>query len=335
MRLVAGALIAKTVWISRDALRRGAYEGATLGWVEAGTAAIGLFAEAGAAPAFSPISERPMANYSIGINAGVAFVMPNRASSIAASLSLLVASITSAAINRAGRTEPLAAFVPEALSYIPSALPTRVLAEQLRHQAGELDAARAEAIVQAERLAAEGERRRQYRVLHDSALQVLEAVAGGWPIDDDVLLARIDFEAERLEQLLSPEPDVQLLSLDEALAHLVSDRAAPGLAVALVTDLRQPVGGLIAQALSEAAHEALTNVGKHAGTDHATITARTVSDGIEVVVADHGCGFDVTAPRTGFGLSQSIEARLGEIAGTARIESVPGQGTRVTLWAPT
>ena len=88
-----------------DALRRGAYEGATLGWVEAGTAAIGLFAEAGAAPTFSPISERPMANYAIGINAGVAFVMPNRASSIAASLSLLVASITSAAINRAGRTE--------------------------------------------------------------------------------------------------------------------------------------------------------------------------------------------------------------------------------------
>ncbi len=53
-----------------------------------------------------------------------------------------------------------------------------------------------------------------------------------------------------------------------------------------------------------------------------------------VSIRDHGRGFDFAGRRPGFGIDNSIIARLAEIGGTARIDSTPGQGTRVLLTAP-
>ena len=47
---------------------------------------------------------------------------------------------------------------------------------------------------------------------------------------------------------------------------------------------------------------------------------------------DQGAGFDTTAPRTGFGVAQSIEARLAEAGGRAEVRSTRGAGTEVRLW---
>jgi signal transduction histidine kinase len=91
--------------------------------------------------------------------------------------------------------------------------------------------------------------------------------------------------------------------------------------------------------LADAAHEALTNVVKHAGVDRAVVRAATVDDGTRVTVRDHGQGFDpaaVQADATGarFGVRQSIKARMADAGGTAVVDSSPGRGTRVELWVP-
>jgi signal transduction histidine kinase len=57
-------------------------------------------------------------------------------------------------------------------------------------------------------------------------------------------------------------------------------------------------------------------------------------EGIRVVVRDHGRGFVVDADTLGFGLAESVRARLAEVGGRAGIESRPSRGTRITLWVP-
>jgi signal transduction histidine kinase len=89
-------------------------------------------------------------------------------------------------------------------------------------------------------------------------------------------------------------------------------------------------------ALCEAAREALVNVGKHAGVEHAQIIAANAegTDGVTVSVIDAGDGFDVDAPRCGYGLGESILGRIQAVGGRAEIRSTPGEGTTVRLWAP-
>jgi signal transduction histidine kinase len=90
----------------------------------------------------------------------------------------------------------------------------------------------------------------------------------------------------------------------------------------------------VAGALLGATREALTNVAKHAGTGRAVVRAVSRPDGVEVTVRDHGRGFDPTAEHHGFGVEQSITTRMQEAGGRAELWSVPGRGTRVTLWGP-
>jgi signal transduction histidine kinase len=56
--------------------------------------------------------------------------------------------------------------------------------------------------------------------------------------------------------------------------------------------------------------------------------------GIAVVARDQGEGFDVRERPPGFGITQSILARLAEVGGHGTVDSQPGRGTRVTMWVP-
>ena len=57
--------------------------------------------------------------------------------------------------------------------------------------------------------------------------------------------------------------------------------------------------------------------------------------GCVIDVVDNGSGFDPTAvPLSRLGLRVSIEERMANAGGTARIDSAPGRGTRVTLAWP-
>ena len=209
------------------------------------------------------------------------------------------------------------------------------LAHGLRIQAEELDAARAEAVDGAERNAAELERVEQFRLLHDSVLQVLETVAGSWEVDPELLLRRIRFEIERLGRVLAGGGLAPQGTLAEALDALRTEFALIGLDVVLDlpdTAIRCRRPGI--EVLNDGAHEALMNAHKYAGTANALVRVRADAQDVVVEIRDHGTGFDVTKPRNGFGVTESIYRRLHDAGGSATIESRPGEGTTVTLRMP-
>jgi PAS domain S-box-containing protein len=92
--------------------------------------------------------------------------------------------------------------------------------------------------------------------------------------------------------------------------------------------------------LFESARELLLNTMKHAGVEQAQVTLkRTDENTILLSVSDNGWGFDPAVVRSrdldeaSFGLF-SIQERLTHIGGKLMIESTPGEGTCITLVAP-
>lgn len=186
------------------------------------------------------------------------------------------------------------------------------------------------------------ERERHRRDVHDTVLQVMESFAIPAPADEVDPAASLDrvrrtarAQAMRIRISLEHEPALSA-GLHQRLRLLAAEMAADGLRVEVVV---QDEGGLdlpepSVRALHDAAREALRNTLKHSGTRRAVVCLEETGDGVTVTVRDHGAGFDTGAHRPGFGIENSIIARLDEVGGRVRIDSSPGQGTRVSLTAP-
>ena len=182
------------------------------------------------------------------------------------------------------------------------------------------------------------------RSLHDTALNTLETIAAhGDHLDRQVVVARCRAD---FDQLASWRSEAVVADLSEVLRGLEEHGRRLGLRVevALVGAPESATGGSraglavppqpVLGALAGAGAEALTNVAKHAGVDHATVLARRDPDGVQVFVADDGVG--AGAPADGFGVSRSIRERMDAVGGTALIGPGPqAHGTVVLLeWRP-
>jgi hypothetical protein len=89
----------------------------------------------------------------------------------------------------------------------------------------------------------------------------------------------------------------------------------------------------VAEAIAGSVREALRNIARHAGVDHATLSV--ASDPLRVDIADVGRGFDPDrVPAHRRGVAESIVARMAAIGGRATVRSAPGQGTVVRLEWP-
>ncbi len=208
----------------------------------------------------------------------------------------------------------------------------QVFVRQIRNGATRLEAARAEAIEEGRRLASEKERSRQLRLLHDSALQSLEAVGSGRYPDLNSVQSLARNEARRLEAQLV-EPKSPSGSLNEAMDSVVDEHRGFGLAIDLTIGVvYEPIPPVLL-ALRDATSEALMNVRKHAGSAHVEVDVASSTDGVCVTVRDRGAGFDPTH-RAGFGTVESIVRRMSDVGGQARIDSALGKGTTVILWGP-
>jgi signal transduction histidine kinase len=198
--------------------------------------------------------------------------------------------------------------------------------------------------------AAEQERRRWARELHDETLQGLgglqvllsSALRRSDPEQVTVAVraavAEIGTEIEKLRTLITELRPAALddLGLQPALESL-ADRVAAVEGIVVSTDVALgdavDADGRLAPELETVLYrlvqEALTNVAKHARAEHVEVTViAREAGGVELTVRDDGGGFDPAAPRGGFGLI-GMQERVGLAGGTLEIVSAPGSGTIV------
>lgn len=186
------------------------------------------------------------------------------------------------------------------------------------------------------RLGQGAERARMERALHDTVLQTLEAIAltGEGPGQLASVRDAARAQAQDLRRSLrAPDPPDGLAA---ELATLASEMAREGLRAELaISDVvDDQLSEVRRVAVREAAREAMRNTIKHAGTREVVVRMEERDGGIAVVTRDHGVGYDERTRPPGFGVSESMKARLTEVGGWCRIESQPGRGTRVTMWVP-
>jgi signal transduction histidine kinase len=91
--------------------------------------------------------------------------------------------------------------------------------------------------------------------------------------------------------------------------------------------------GPVADALADAAEEAMRNSRRHAGVANRTVHVHVSPSSADIDVLDDGIGFDrADVPPGRLGLNDSIEARMRALpGGAATVVSRPGVGTRVTV----
>jgi signal transduction histidine kinase len=213
---------------------------------------------------------------------------------------------------------------------------------ELQRQAEELRASRARVVA-----AADGERRRIERDLHDGAQQDLVSVAVNLRLARE--LAGSDPVAARsvLEDLAVEVKDA--IEKFRLLAHgiyppLLADR---GLVAALQEAVRRsPLRGRF-EAQTESRYsaeleatvyfcclEALQNAAKHAGADTRISVRLWEEQGrLQFDVSDDGAGFEPARGSAGAGLA-NMRDRVGALDGRLSVSSTPGRGTRVSGTIP-
>jgi signal transduction histidine kinase len=205
-------------------------------------------------------------------------------------------------------------------------------------------------VSQAEEIAAEQERGRLARDLHDSVTQTLFSMnltAQG----ASLLFARdpalVPAQLVRLEELaggamaeiqalvshLRPQPAAGE-GLPAALRRLAAERSAQnGLQVSVEVSGEGSVSAPAAAGLYAITQEALNNVARHAGTGRATVRLMLDAGRSCLEIADDGPGFDppvALATPGHLGLTGMTD-RAREIGWTLEVDSAQGRGTRILV----
>jgi signal transduction histidine kinase len=205
--------------------------------------------------------------------------------------------------------------------------------------------------------AAQQERNRLARDLHDSIKQQLfsinvsaAAIQERWTSDSTGARQALDnvrssaqeamIEMEAMLQQLRPAP-LENVGLVEALRKQTEalQYRTGACVTAEFSDL--PENDTLLPGTQEAifriAQEALNNIARHARAKNVHLRLYQQCDGENPVlwlrIQDDGSGFNTTQPGTGMGLT-NINARAAEIGGRLHIESAPGEGTNLVVRIP-
>jgi len=202
--------------------------------------------------------------------------------------------------------------------------------------------------------AAEAERARWARELHDDTLQSLAAVrlgllagrrAGGpgaWEEVVSAAIGQLESEMAGLRALISDlrPPTLDQLGAKAAIEGLAEGAGESGLNVDVHVDLAYESGRVSQRATPELeitmfriVQEALTNAIKNGHAARAVVEVIEGETTIGVTIRDDGAGFDPTDRTEGFGVL-GMRERVELLDGTLEIESAPGQGTTIRATLP-
>ena len=191
--------------------------------------------------------------------------------------------------------------------------------------------------------AADGERRRLERNLHDGAQSRLVVLAMNLRLarmstdDGSETAALLDSSIDELRLSLAELRDLArgihpaVLSergLEPAVRALAARAPVP------VEVLGGPTGKLPAPVETAAyfvVSEALTNVSKYARAAHATVRVERVDGRLLVEISDDGVGGASTTDGTGL---RGLSDRVAALSGTLELSSPPGEGTRLSAQLP-
>jgi PAS domain S-box-containing protein len=200
--------------------------------------------------------------------------------------------------------------------------------------------------------AAEQERSRWARELHDETLQALavlrmrlssalrEETPDELHTTGQSAVEQIDEEIVKLRRLITELRPASLdtIGLQAALQALAEQhQQAASLQVECDFDLPQEEEARPTPVLETAVYrlvqEALNNVTKHSMARRADLTVRASRGSIEIDVGDDGVGFEPNLVREGFGLV-GMRERAALLGGTLDVVSTRGSGTRVRAEIP-
>ena len=202
--------------------------------------------------------------------------------------------------------------------------------------------------------AAEAERGRWARELHDETLQAL----GGLRLtlssarrrgDPELLAQAVDEALEQLEldittlrALITELRPAALdqLGLEPALTALLERARRGGLEVTGEVSLAHERGeapdrlaGELETGVYRIVQEALTNAGKHGEATHVNVSVIEDGGQVHVTVRDDGHGFDIRAATAGFGLA-GMRERIELLNGHLSLVSAADRGTTVSAVLP-
>jgi PAS domain S-box-containing protein len=204
--------------------------------------------------------------------------------------------------------------------------------------------------------AAELERKRWARELHDETLQGLGALrvalasalrGGSEESLREVVATAVDEIAEEIRSLRSLISELRPAALDElglaAALETLSERSASLVGLEMDTEVRVGAAegkdqGRLAPELESTIYrlvqEALSNIAKHARAERVSLSVIETDGYVDVLISDDGVGFDPAAPDAGFGLL-GMRERVAMAGGTIEVSSAPGQGAAVRARLPT
>jgi signal transduction histidine kinase len=238
----------------------------------------------------------------------------------------------------------LVVFLTTAIITGQMALALRRRAEQARSREREMRSL----YEQAQELASLQERQRLARELHDSVSQVLYSIGlgahtarGALEDDPEQAIASIDYvlalseaglaEMRALIFELRPE-SMELEGLLAALSRQVAVlRTRYKLTVNADLGEEPNLSLEMKQALYRIAQEALHNIVRHARASVVELLLTGLANEIMLEVRDNGKGFDTSTPFPGHLGLRSMQERATKMGGTFTIESIPGQGTYVSV----
>ena len=203
---------------------------------------------------------------------------------------------------------------------------------------------------EARRLAVVEERQKLARDLHDSVTQSLfsaslqaQAAQSLWGRDPQKAKERLDRVVElcggALAEMRALIFELRPAALQEeglvsALRkHAAAREARDGIAVEFVAEDERRLAPQHEEAAYRIVREALHNVVKHARARRARVRLRFRPAALELEVHDDGQGFDVSAMRSGLGLT-SMRERAEQLGGSLDVQSRPGRGTTVSARLP-
>jgi signal transduction histidine kinase len=202
--------------------------------------------------------------------------------------------------------------------------------------------------------AAEGERSRWARELHDETLQSLNALRLGLaaagrseqsPTAKPVFAQSVQQLEDTIANLRALITDLRPAALDAlgvkaAIETLADRKAYEHLEIDVSIELAYEQGRQstrmideLETALYRITQEALTNATKHGQATRAVVEIREEATSVHLTVRDDGGGFDPGAQSDGFGLL-GIHERTELLGGELQIDSTPGKGTTLSVRLP-